>query len=432
MKKNILKLSTIILSTVAVFNFSCKDKETDYDQPLLTVIPSVDIEFEAKGIFAFSNGIPISTDFDVETNQSNWEVNKTKEWLHIDKTNYGFSLSADPNTAPTPRSDEVTVTSGKATPVAIRVQQAAKLSTLAVFPSGIITISPAGGSEVKTFTVNTNENEWSVVSSDESWLTVNKIANKFTLSVTENLMDRERMADVIVSATNAVDVKIQVTQEGHEYTIIDFNEMSVVRTHGRYGDIYQIDLDFVQGEFVKVINISNINEWLIDLTFFNKISDGMFTFLPMDGRYSFRAYPKEKLFSVNPINDNMQSDGTGGLWIKGTGVDRKQPLDSANDGVGWATADRIPMARMSEKINRMIFVGEVSMRSNAMIYFHYQDGDYAPSLINITNATPDLLWFWEGDTSFIFAGTLEKGAIYELIVDTTAGLDNPVVSLTKR
>ena len=431
-RSNLKLLAALLAAAVAVFNFSCTDKETDADHPLLTVIPSVDIEFETKGIFAFSNGIPISTVFDVETNQGSWEVNKTEAWLHIDKVNDSFTLSADPNTTPTSRSDEVTVTSGKAAPVKIRVQQAAKLSTLTVFPSGLVTIAPEGGSDVKTFTVNTNEDEWSVVSSGESWLTINKLANKFTLSVTENLMDRARMAEITVSATNAIDVKIQITQEGHEYTVIDFNEMPVASTHGRYGDVHQLDLEFAQGDFVKVINVPNIDEWLIDLTFFDKIADGMFIFLPMDGRYSFRAYPKEKLFSVNPIDDDMQPDGSGGLWVKGTGVDRQQPFDPVNDGVGWATADRIPMARMSEKVNRMIFVGGVSMRSNAMMYYHYQDGDYAPSLDNISNGSPDLLWFWEDSRDFIFSGQLETGEIYELIVDTSAGRDNPVVTFKKK
>ena len=434
MKRRILKLSAVILTAVVMtFNISCNKDETDADV-VFSINPKVrNVVFNAEGFQAYSEGKPISSEFKVVADVGAWEVTVNQSWLHFIKLSHGFILYADPNiSVETLLKGEVTVTSGNEKPITIGIQQHASGVMLKLSPStNDITIASEGGSEVAKFIVTTNVDEWNVASSDESWLTVDKSETGFTLAATQNAVVSERETEVIISASGANDVVIRVSQEGN-FTVINFNEMSLVGptgTDGRYGDLYQIEMDIAQGGGLRVINVPNVGEWWIDPTFFDKIADDKYVFVPMSGRYNFRAYPALKLFAVNPVDANMQPDGTGGVWLKGTSFGKPR---WDNIEVGWGTADRIPMARMGEKINRMIFVaGETVRDNNAMIYFHYQDNDWAPTLANITNATPDLLWFWEGDTGFIFTGTLEAGETYELIVDTSAGLENPVMSLKK-
>lgn len=85
---------------------------------------------------------------------------------------------------------------------------------LSVSPDSPITFTNVGGaSEVKTITVTTNQSSWNAVSS-ESWCTIKKSGNEFTVTASGNTASTERTAVITVSAGRAENVTINVTQGG--------------------------------------------------------------------------------------------------------------------------------------------------------------------------------------------------------------------------
>ena len=69
----------------------------------------------------------------------------------------------------------------------------------------------AAATESKDVVVNTNQSLWSV-SSDQTWCTVTKGTNKFTVTATANTVAEQRTATITVSAGYAPDVIVAVTQ----------------------------------------------------------------------------------------------------------------------------------------------------------------------------------------------------------------------------
>jgi uncharacterized protein YaaQ len=189
---------------------SCKkDKE---EAPVLSVSPQQsDIVFKADGT---SDG---NTTFTVSTNQSAWEAISSQAWSTVSKTATDFTVSAAAHTSTTaPAPATVTVTAGNATPVVISVTQTAAAPFMNLAPAGQTTVAfaadgtPDGNT---TFTVSTNQSTWEAISS-QTWCTVSKTANGFTVSAAANLSPTApAQATVTVTAGEATPVVITVTQE---------------------------------------------------------------------------------------------------------------------------------------------------------------------------------------------------------------------------
>jgi len=82
---------------------------------------------------------------------------------------------------------------------------------LSVSPNTPISFTKTGGaSETKTITVTTNQPSWDAVS-DQTWCTIVKSDNQFTVTASVNDAG-ERKATITVSAGNAKNVTIEVTQ----------------------------------------------------------------------------------------------------------------------------------------------------------------------------------------------------------------------------
>ena len=174
-----------------------------------------------------------SHDVVVTTNQSSWDAVSSQSWCTITKGDGKFTVRATVNTStlsPTPAI--ITITAGSARPVTMNVTQSgigAELSVNIETNTPILFTSTGGAGDVKTITVLTNQSSWSVVS-NQTWCTVNKNGNDFTIITSANTGTDARNAIVTVSAGNAANVTINITQAG--VTVEDPNLEKAVYTLG--------------------------------------------------------------------------------------------------------------------------------------------------------------------------------------------------------
>ena len=193
------------------------------ENPYLSVVPELtSIVFAADGESASSDDESITPTFTVSTNVSSWDVASNQSWLHLNKLDDTFTLSADVNTslnAPDPAT--VTVTAGEATPIFFTITQMPSPAILKISSSDDVMFSADGKSAISNgatfvpvFTVTTNYSTWDATS-DESWLNVEKAENTFTLIADANLFVESRTAQVTVTAGGANNIIIKVAQEGN-------------------------------------------------------------------------------------------------------------------------------------------------------------------------------------------------------------------------
>lgn len=213
MMKNIwlIALISIILSAV-----SCSGDEPETIQPILSVEP-VALSFTTQAIE--------SHEVTVTTNQSSWGAVSSQSWCTITKGNGKFTVTATANTSTSPPEPAViTVTAGNAKPVTVHVTQSGVGAELSVSPNTPITFTGAGGAnEAKTITVNTNQPSWDATSG-QPWCVVAKSAGTFTVTVTPNTGLKERKAMITVSAGNASNVTIEVTQVISSTAILEIDK----------------------------------------------------------------------------------------------------------------------------------------------------------------------------------------------------------------
>lgn len=191
--------------------------------PFLSIAPgATTIVFAADGASATSDDKPITPTFSVTTNVSVWEAVSNQSWLHVEKSDNTFTLIADANTSlEAPEPAMVTVTAGEATPLNITVNQLPSPPLLSVSSTDEVIFSADGKSATSNgvaftpvFTVTTNYPTWDVTS-DESWLTVEKEENEFTLSANANMLVSELSATVKVTAGEVASISIDIKQEGN-------------------------------------------------------------------------------------------------------------------------------------------------------------------------------------------------------------------------
>lgn len=104
-----------LFAACAAFVMSCTEEEPKAPTEL-AIVPSVtELSFDAA-VFG-------SESFTVSTDAESWDAVSETEWINIDKSDAGFTVSCSVNTSYDDRSGVVTVTSGDASPVNINVLQ---------------------------------------------------------------------------------------------------------------------------------------------------------------------------------------------------------------------------------------------------------------------------------------------------------------------
>ena len=197
-----MKKILFILITALVL-ISC-GKDENESSSTLSVEP-VALSFTAQATESY--------DVTVTTDEPSWNAVSSQSWCTITKGDGKFTVRATANTSTSsPAPAVITVTAGAAKPVTINVTQSGVGAELSVNIDTPVSFTNAGG-ESKTITVSTNQSSWSVVSS-QAWCTVNKSDNNFTITASANTETDARNAVVTVSAGNAANVTIEVTQTG--------------------------------------------------------------------------------------------------------------------------------------------------------------------------------------------------------------------------
>ena len=171
----------------------------------LSVSPNTSITFSQNG------GASDAKTITVTTNQPSWDAVSNQSWCTISKSGNSFTVTASAN-AGIPRNATITVTAGYMAPITIAVKQEG--AEVSVLPKSHIYFTKNGGaSETQTITVTTNQPAWDAVS-DQSWCTVSKSGNSFTVTASAYTGTSPRNATITVTAGVAVPKTITVTQEG--------------------------------------------------------------------------------------------------------------------------------------------------------------------------------------------------------------------------
>jgi hypothetical protein len=148
----------------------------------------------------------------IETNVSSWNSNVSDNWVEARKVgnNLHIKLQNYTNTQSL-RHATITVTAGDAEPQTISIEQYAKeINTFSVNPTSLSFEANETGD--KTVAVTTNAPSWDMTA-DASWVTLSKQNNTLKVTVaTKNTQTTARTANILLTAGNAPDITITVTQ----------------------------------------------------------------------------------------------------------------------------------------------------------------------------------------------------------------------------
>ena len=205
-------------------------------------------------------------------------------------------------------------------------------------------------------------------------------------------------------------------------------------------DNYRIDVDLTQGQDVAVEGLGDIADWWIDADYFTKQEDGLYTFVPITGKYRISANLKFKYFKVEVLDGNstavLNADGTGAIWVIGDNVGKPS---LAENTVGWTPENGLCMAPIGGKKYQLTVVGGENISTDGINFkfFHQKawGGEFGGDALTTTS---EIVFVGDGENGrdsgnlgLVDGVTLEAGATYVFTVDVSAGNDQAVLTVTK-
>lgn len=148
----------------------------------------------------------------IETNVALWNHNVSDSWVNVRKVGNNLHITAQNYTnTQSARNATVTVTAGDAEPQTISIEQRAKeINSFSVNPTSLSFEANETGD--KTVAVTTNAESWDATA-DASWVTLTKQGSTLKVSVsTKNTQTTARTANITLTAGNAPDITLKVTQ----------------------------------------------------------------------------------------------------------------------------------------------------------------------------------------------------------------------------
>ena len=180
-------------------------------------------------------------------------------------------------------------------------------------------------------------------------------------------------------------------------------------------------------EFGNVVDVEN---WTLDTDFFSLNKDTKeVTFRAVDGLYKMDYDTEKKFIRVEPMKDestplSLSKDGTGALWVIGSGFGKPEI------GPSWNTEEgAYPAACVSPKVYEFTLAvpSQLNQSGSEIKLFHekgwngqFEKGDY--SEINISPA------FTMTDAGNIQAADLKAGKGYKFTIDLTDGVKAAKIS----
>lgn len=280
---------------------------------------------------------------------------------------------------------------------------------------------------IKTPKVGENGNELTFGWDNDNLLAEGKNVNPITFSGTA----KESYEVTFNALTYEVTPLVNVLFDGEKMIAQDANT-------------YLIQKSFTQGQSIVVSGI-DMNGWWINPDYFTKESDGMLTFLPMDGKYRVVANMKQKYFGVTRMDGDKEAtlseDGHGAIWLLGWGVGSP----SLDYQFGWNEGQAYCVPEISSKKYQFMAtagpehgssIGQRIRTDYLGCKFYFQNawgGEFSNSnQLTVAAGSESLIKVLDsGNIEFADGASLEEGATYVLTVDLTAGVTKGVVSLRK-
>lgn len=188
--------------------------------------------------------------------------------------------------------------------------------------------------------------------------------------------------------------------------------------------------EYKQGQKMEFGNVVDVENWTLDTDFFSLNKDTKeVTFRAVDGLYKMDYDTEKKFIRVEPMKDestplSLSKDGTGALWVIGSGFGKPEI------GPSWNTEEgAYPAACVSPKVYEFTLAvpSQLNQSGSEIKLFHekgcngqFEKGDY--SEINISPA------FSMTDDGNIHAADLKAGKGYKFTIDLTDGVKAAKIS----
>lgn len=264
--------------------------------------------------------------------------------------------------------------------------------------------------------------------------------NELCFGYTDNAI-KEGCSDFI-PFSNSRAGKYSITFDSYELTGTPFITYRVNGQEMRIVDDNNagVDMQLSTGDTLSFEGFPDFEDWIIDSDYFDENGDGTLTFKPLGGDYRILANSQLKTFIVHPLRngepDRLQEDGTGALWIIGTGFGK--PSIGANE-IGWSPERAYAVAQVRPAVYQVSGVAGKSLSADDINFkFFYEmswNGCLEGSDIHSTSPLiasgmgqetdghdPGNLYLREGVT-------LEPNRKYTLTIDITGGVHNAVLSV---
>jgi len=180
---------------------------TDIDSVFIVLTPRLSVK---PSLASFSAAATESCDVVVSTNQPQWNVTSNQTWCTVTKGMNQFTVTATANTTDELRIATITVSAGMFANVTIEARQSGVNPVLSISPDTPISFTSGSGTS-DVITVTTNQSPWDATS-NQTWCTVAKGTDQFTVKATANTNIVSRTATVTVTAGDAPDVTLSVSQ----------------------------------------------------------------------------------------------------------------------------------------------------------------------------------------------------------------------------
>ncbi|MGM9768237.1 MAG: DUF5121 domain-containing protein [Candidatus Cryptobacteroides sp.] len=208
------------------------------------------------------------------------------------------------------------------------------------------------------------------------------------------------------------------------YTIkIDLMKLTVSPTGN--ADVVSV-AHYTQGQTMEFGNVVSIENWNLDPDFFSISEDKKsVTFRAVDGLYKMAYDTKEMFIKVEPVDEggnplSLSSDGTGAVWVIGSGVGKPAI------GPSWNTDDgAYPFARVQDKVYELTLAtpGQLAISGSDFKFFHQKGwgGEFATSNYKSVNIGP--AFTMDASSGNIKPAEIEAGKGYKFILDLTEGVN---------
>lgn len=201
---------------------------------------------------------------------------------------------------------------------------------------------------------------------------------------------------------------------------------------------FYVDAKLNKGDVIETRAI-DLDAFYVSPDFFIKNDDGTLTWNAVTGDYRVIADFERNYFRVEAMENGepmkLKSDGSGALWIIGDNVG----LPSLDNTVGWNTDNAICMAHVADKVYQITLVAGQQVGTSSINFKFFDTKGWDSSISGGLTTTSDIVFVGDGSNGrdagnlgIVDGKSLEEGATYVFSVDVTGGIENAVLTVTKK